>query len=46
MRSFLEQFPKMVSTVKVLEEEPSMEVEKDYTRQIGFDRLLVSCETL
>lgn len=44
MRRFLECFPKLVSEVKVLEEVPSMEVEKDYTRQIGFDRLVVECK--
>jgi len=27
---------------KVLKEEPSMEVEKDYTRQIGFNKLVVA----
>jgi cytochrome P450 len=46
MRSFLAQFPQMVSSVKVLEATPCMEVEKDYTRQIGFDRLVVACEAL
>ena len=45
MRSFLARFPKMVAGVTVHEEEPCMEVEKDYTRQIGFNRLVVSCET-
>ena len=44
MRSFLEQFPKMVASIKVIEEEPCMEVEKDYTRQIGFNKLVVECE--
>ncbi len=43
MRSFLVQFPRMVSMVEVLEEEPCMEVEKDYTRQIGFNKLVVAC---
>jgi cytochrome P450 len=43
MRSFLEQFPKMVASIKVIEEEPCMEVEKDYTRQIGFNKLVVEC---
>ncbi len=43
MRSFLEQFPQMVDGVAVVEEEPCMEVEKDYTRQIGFNRLVVRC---
>ncbi|MGF1452126.1 MAG: hypothetical protein ACFB21_08655 [Opitutales bacterium] len=46
MRSFLAQFPKMVSTVKVVEEEPCMEVEKDDTRQIGFNRLVVASERI
>lgn len=45
MRSFLVQFPRMVSMVEVLEEEPCMEVEKDYTRQIGFNKLVVACST-
>lgn len=44
MRSFLIQFTSMVSSVKVVEEVPSMEVEKDYSRQIGFDKLVVSVE--
>jgi len=43
MRSFLVQFPRMVSKVEVLEEVPCMEVEKDYTRQIGFNKLIVAC---
>jgi cytochrome P450 len=43
MRSFLKQFPKMVASIKVIEEEPCMEVEKDYTRQIGFNKLVVEC---
>ena len=43
MRSFLVQFPRMVSKVAVLEQEPCMEVEKDYTRQIGFNKLVVAC---
>lgn len=45
MRSFLVQFPGMVSKVEVLEEEPCMEVEKDYTRQIGFNKLVMACST-
>ena len=44
MRSFLEQFPQVVSSVKVLEAVPCMEVEKDYTRQIGFDKLVISAQ--
>ena len=43
MRSFLVQFPSMVSKVEVLEQEPCMEVEKNYTRQIGFNKLVVAC---
>lgn len=43
MRSFLEQFPKMVSRIQIIEEVPCMEVEKDYTRQIGFNKLVVEC---
>jgi cytochrome P450 len=43
MRSFLARFPQMVSSVEVLEETPCMEVEKDYTRQIGFNKLVVAC---
>jgi len=43
MRSFLAEFPKRVSRVRIVEEEPCMEEEKDYTRQIGFNRLVVSC---
>ena len=46
MRSFLEQFPKLVSKVTVVENEPCMEVEKDYTRQIGFNKLVVSIDKL
>ena len=42
-RSFLVQFPRMVSKVEVIAQEPCMEVEKDYTRQIGFNRLVVTC---
>ena len=45
MRSFLVQFPRVVSKVEVLEAEPCMEVEKDYTRQIGFNKLVVACST-
>lgn len=44
MRSFLTQFTSMVSEIKVLEEVPAMEVEKDYTRQIGFNKLVVSVQ--
>ena len=43
MRSFLTQFPQMVSSVQVLEEVPCMEVETSYTRQIGFNKLVVAC---
>jgi hypothetical protein len=43
MRSFLVQFPRMVSKVEVIAQEPCMEVEKDYTRQIGFNKLVVTC---
>lgn len=43
MRSFLEQFPKMVASIQIIEEAPCMEVEKDYTRQIGFNKLVVEC---
>ena len=46
MRSFLEQFPKLVASIQVIEEEPCMEVEKDYTRQIGFNKLVVECAAL
>jgi hypothetical protein len=46
MRSFLTQFPRMVSKVEVLEEETCMEVEKDYTRQIGFSKLVVACREI
>jgi len=46
MRSFLSLFPKLVAGVTVLEEEPCMEVEKDYYRQIGFNKLVISCETM
>jgi cytochrome P450 len=45
MRSFLTQFPQMVSRVEVLEEVACMEVENDYTRQIGFNKLVVACQT-
>lgn len=44
IRSFLLQFPQRVSSVKILQEEPCMEIEKDYTRQIGFNNLVVACE--
>jgi cytochrome P450 len=44
MRSFLDQFPKLVSAVQVVSEDPCMESEKDYTRQIGFNHLVVACE--
>lgn len=46
MRSFLAQFPQLVSKIEIVEEKPCMEVEKDYTRQIGFDHLVVKCEAL
>jgi cytochrome P450 len=46
MRSFLTHFPRMVSRVKVLKEEPCMEVEKDYSRQIGFNKLVVACTAI
>jgi cytochrome P450 len=41
MRSFLSQISQLVDTIEVLEEVPSMEIEKDYTRQIGYDKLRV-----
>jgi hypothetical protein len=34
----------MVSRVEVLEEVPCIEVEKAYTRQIGFNKLIVACQ--
>ncbi len=43
MRSFLIEFTSKFAKVDVLEEEPCMEVEKDYTRQIGYNRLVVKC---
>jgi hypothetical protein len=43
MRSFLTQFPRMVSSVQVVEEVPCMEMETSYTRQIGFNKLVVAC---
>jgi cytochrome P450 len=46
MRSFLEHFPKKVARVNLLEEVPCMEVEKDYARQIGFNKLIVQCEVM
>jgi hypothetical protein len=36
----------MVKRVEVLEEEPCVEEEKDYSRQIGFNKLVVACEEL
>lgn len=46
MRSFLKQFPELVYEVKVLQEVPCMEVEKDYTRKIGFNKLVVECKPM
>ncbi|MEX1118774.1 MAG: cytochrome P450 [Terrimicrobiaceae bacterium] len=44
IRSFLTQLPRMVAGIRVLEEVPCMEVEKDYTRQIGFNTLVLAFE--
>lgn len=46
VRGFLAIFSRSVSRIIVIEQEPCMEIEKDYSRQIGFNKLLVRCEPM